>query len=52
MRWQIGCQGAAFAILLFGIGQFLGSSGAPKFFTFTGEFQGTLPHFGNGDKLP
>ena len=28
------------------------SSGAPKFFTFTGEFQGTLPHFGNGDKLP
>jgi hypothetical protein len=28
------------------------SSGAPKLFTFTGEFQRTLPHFGNGDKLP
>ena len=28
------------------------SAGAPKFFAFTGEFQGTLPHFGNGDKLP
>ena len=28
------------------------SSGAPKFFMFTGEFQGTLPHFGNDDKLP
>ena len=27
------------------------SSGAPKFFTFTGDFQGTLPRF-NGDKLP
>ena len=25
------------------------SSGAPKLFTFTGEFQGTLPHLGNGD---
>ena len=28
------------------------SSGAPKLFTFTGVFEGTLPHFGNGDKLP
>jgi hypothetical protein len=28
------------------------SSGAAKFFTFTGEFQGTVPHFGKGDKLP
>jgi hypothetical protein len=28
------------------------SSGAAKFFTFTGEFQGSLSHFGNGDKLP
>jgi hypothetical protein len=28
------------------------SSGAPKFFTFTGEFQGTLPDFGNRDELP
>jgi hypothetical protein len=28
------------------------SAGAPKFFTFTGEFQGTLPRSGNGDKLP
>ena len=26
------------------------SSGAPKFFTFTGELHGTLPHLGNGDK--
>jgi hypothetical protein len=28
------------------------SSGAAKFFTFTGEFQGTVPHFGTGDRLP
>ena len=28
------------------------SSGAAKFLTFTGEFQGTAPHFGKGDKLP
>ena len=28
------------------------SSGAVKFLTFTGEFQGTVPHFGKGDKLP
>ena len=28
------------------------SSGAAKFLTFTGEFQGTVPHFGKGDKLP
>jgi hypothetical protein len=28
------------------------SSGAPKFFTFTGEIQGTVPHFGKGDNLP
>jgi len=28
------------------------SAGAPRLFTFTGEFRGTLPHFGNGDKLP
>ena len=27
------------------------SAGAPKFFMFTGEFQGTLPHFGNGDEV-
>jgi len=30
---------------------FRNSSGAPTLFTFTGEFQGTLPDFGNGDKL-
>jgi hypothetical protein len=28
------------------------SSGAVKFVTFAGEFQGTVPHFGKGDKLP
>ena len=28
------------------------SSGAVKFLTFTGEFEGTVPHFGKGDKLP
>ena len=28
------------------------SSGAPKFFTFTGEIQGSVPHFGKGDRLP
>ena len=28
------------------------SSGAAKFLTFTGEFQGTVPHFGEGDKRP
>ena len=28
------------------------SSGAVKFLTFTGEFQGSVPHFGKGDKLP
>ena len=28
------------------------SSGAVKFVTFTGEFQGTVPHFGKGDELP
>ena len=28
------------------------SSGAAKFLTFTGEFQGTVPHFGKGDKVP
>lgn len=28
------------------------SAGAPKFFMFTGEFEGTLPHLDNGDKLP
>jgi hypothetical protein len=28
------------------------SSGAPTLFTFTGEFQGTLPHFATGDKRP
>jgi hypothetical protein len=28
------------------------SSGAAKFLTFTGEFQGTVPDFGKGDKLP
>jgi hypothetical protein len=27
------------------------SSGAVKFVTFTGEFQGTVPRFGKGDKL-
>jgi len=27
------------------------SSGAVKFLTFTGEFQGTVPHFGEDDKL-
>ena len=27
------------------------SSGAVKFVTFTGEFQGTVPDFGKGDKL-
>ena len=27
------------------------SSGAPKLFTYTGEIQGTVPHFGKGDKL-
>jgi hypothetical protein len=27
------------------------SSGAVKFLTFTGEFQGTVPDFGKGDKL-
>ena len=26
------------------------SSGAPKFFTFTGEIQGTVPHFAKGDE--
>lgn len=30
---------------------FRDSSGAPTLFTFTGEFQGTLPDFGNDDKL-
>jgi hypothetical protein len=28
------------------------SSGAVKFVTFTGEFQGTVPHVDKGDKLP
>ena len=28
------------------------SAGAAKFLTFTGEFQGTVPHFGEGDKRP
>ena len=28
------------------------SAGAAKFLTFTGAFQGTVPHFGEGDKLP
>jgi hypothetical protein len=28
------------------------SAGAAKFFMFTGEFHGNLPHLGNGDKLP
>jgi hypothetical protein len=28
------------------------SSGAAKFLTFTGEFQGTVPHFGEGDQRP
>jgi hypothetical protein len=28
------------------------SAGAVKFLTFTGEFQGTVPHSGKGDKLP
>jgi len=28
------------------------SFGAPKLFMFTGEFHGTLPHLGDGDKLP
>jgi hypothetical protein len=28
------------------------SSGAVKFLTFTGEFRGTVLHFGKGDKLP
>ena len=28
------------------------ASGAPKFFTFTGEFQGILPRFSSGDHLP
>jgi hypothetical protein len=28
------------------------ASGAPKLFTFTGEFQGSLPRFSNGDTLP
>ena len=27
------------------------SSGAPKFITFTGEFQGTAPHFGNERRM-
>jgi hypothetical protein len=29
-----------------------GSSGAPTLFTFTGEFQGTVPRSGHDDKLP
>jgi hypothetical protein len=28
------------------------SSGAPKLFTFTGEIQGTVPRFGDGDTRP